>query len=163
MEGKPHCKKRQCVVVCVLGRSLLVEGGGGRSGALSRLAGGMERARRRRGGRFKAQRGQMVRGGVLGEGGRRWDEENRWSISLGQKKGYPFLPERREGVRGMSKGLRMVKFGSEKEQVKETHFFSQLGERLFVGVMGLWGGECESIGIVTLGTLTESPTDGHRT
>lgn len=141
----------------------MVEGGGGRSEASSRLAGGMERARRCRGGRIKAQRGQMVRGGVLGEGGRRWDEENRWLISLGQEKGYPFLPERRGGVRGMLKGLRMVKFGSEKEQVKETHSFSKVGERSFVGVMGLWGGKCESIGTVLLGTLTESPRDGHLT
>lgn len=139
----------------------MVEGGGGRSEALSRLAGGMERARRRRGGRFKVQRGHMVRGGVLREGGRRWDE-NRWLISLGQKKGHPFLPERRGGVRGMLKGLRMVKFESEKEKcVKETHFFSQVGERSFVGVMGLWSWECESIGTITLGTLTQSPRDGH--
>lgn len=74
---------------------------------MSRLAGGVERTRKWRGGRFKTQRGQMV-GGVPGEGGRRWDEENRWQISLGQEKGYPFLPERRGGLRGMLKDLRKV-------------------------------------------------------
>lgn len=51
-------------------RNALVEVGGGRSEALSRLAGGVERARRRRGGRFKVQRAQGV-GGVSGEGERR--------------------------------------------------------------------------------------------
>lgn len=91
MQWKPDCEKRQRVVVSVLGRSLLVEGGGGRSEALSRLAGGVERSRRWRGGSFKAQRGQMG-GGVPGASGRRWDEENRWQISLGQEKGYPLTP-----------------------------------------------------------------------
>lgn len=115
---------------------MLVEGGGGRSEALSRLAGGVERTRRWRGGRFKAQRGQMI--GAPGAGGRRWDEENRWRISLSQEKGYPLLRESRGGLRGMLKGLKMVQGGSEKEQVKETQLFSSVGERSLVGVMG-WG------------------------
>lgn len=75
-------------------RSVLVEGGGGRSEALSKLAGGMERARRRRGGRFKVQRGPVV-GGIPSEDGRRWDGENRWQMSFGKEKGHPFLSERR--------------------------------------------------------------------
>lgn len=83
-----HTAQNGNMWLSVLRRSLLFEGGGGRSGALSRLKGGVERTRRGRGGRSKAQRGQMG-GCVPGAGGRRWDEENRWWISLGQERVTP--------------------------------------------------------------------------
>lgn len=73
-------------------------------------------------------------GGVPGEGGRKWDEENKWRISLGQEKGYPFLPERRGGLRGMLKDLR-GRCNLEERASQRNTSFSQVGERSLVGVM----------------------------
>lgn len=80
-------------------------------------------------------------GGGPSDGGRRWDGEDRGQIRLGQVKDRSFLSEREGGSRGRWKGLRMVKFGSKKEQVQETHLFSQVGERSFVRMDGImrWG------------------------
>lgn len=58
-------------------------------------------------------------GGVPAEGGRRCDGEKR----LLKERGCPFLSG---GGEGRSED---GEFGSEKEQDKETHLFSQMGER----------------------------------
>lgn len=56
--------------------------------------------------------------------------------ALAKRRVTLLLRESRRGLRGLLKGLRMVQVGSEKEQVKETHLCSQVGERSLVGVTG---------------------------
>lgn len=57
-----------------------------------------------------------------------------------QGEGSPFPLRGEEGrVTGQLEHLRMVKFGSEEEQVKETHLFSQVRRRSSVGMDGLMG------------------------
>lgn len=104
-------------------RNVLVEVGGGRSEALSRLAGGVERARRGRGGRFKVQRAQGV-GGVSGEGERRRDRENGWQIRLGKK------VREEGGSRGRLEGLRMMKLGKWERASQGNTSFQPSGRQI---------------------------------